>query len=363
MSSTPGNLDLLLDIDPSSAAAGRASDLLLRELTALTEHHWARCDPYRRAIQAMGFQRPFEFSNLTDVPSLPVSLFKEFELKSVATEEVVRILRSSGTTGQVQSRVYLDNETARLQTRALVRIFQRIIGKQRLPMLIVDQPAVLGDRRSFTARGAGVLGLANFGRDHTYALDADMRLDWGALEAFAERHAGQKVLLFGFTFMVWKYLIGELCRADRTLPFQGGLLVHSGGWKKLQDEAISREEFRGGIATATGIEVVHDFYGMVEQVGSVFVECAAGALHAPPFAAVIIRDPRTWRPVEFGGTGVIQVLSALPRSYPGHSLVTEDLGEVLPEKCSCGRPGGFRVLGRLPKAELRGCSDTHAAET
>jgi hypothetical protein len=59
---------------------------------------------------------------------------------------------------------------------------------------------------------------------------------------------------------------------------------------------------------------------------------------------------------------VIQTLSLLPRSYPGHSLLTEDLGVVHgQDDCPCGRKGTyFSIVGRIPQAELRGCSDTYA---
>ena len=62
-----------------------------------------------------------------------------------------------------------------------------------------------------------------------------------------------------------------------------------------------------------------------------------------------------------GEEGVLQVLSPLPRSYPGHSLLTEDLGVLLGEDdCPCGRKGKyFKVTGRVPRAEVRGCSDTY----
>ena len=54
----------------------------------------------------------------------------------------------------------------------------------------------------------------------------------------------------------------------------------------------------------------------------------------------------------------------LPESYPGHSLLTEDEGVILGEDdCPCGRRGKyFKILGRLPQAEIRGCSDTYAAK-
>jgi hypothetical protein len=102
---------------------------------------------------------------------------------------------------------------------------------------------------------------------------------------------------------------------------------------------------------------------MVEQTGSVFVECEAGRLHAPLFADIIIRDASDWRELPIGHKGVVQVVSALPRSYPGHSLLTEDLGELIGEDdCPCGRMGRtFRIFGRIPRAEVRGCSDTFAS--
>lgn len=66
----------------------------------------------------------------------------------------------------------------------------------------------------------------------------------------------------------------------------------------------------------------------------------------------------------FGEAGIVQVVSMLPESYPGHSLLTEDEGVILGEDdCPCGRRGKyFKILGRLPQAEIRGCSDTYAAK-
>jgi hypothetical protein len=101
---------------------------------------------------------------------------------------------------------------------------------------------------------------------------------------------------------------------------------------------------------------------MVEQVGSIFVECEKGHLHTPNHADILIRDPITFEPLPFKQKGLIQVMSVLPKSYPGQSLLTEDLGTILGEDdCPCGWKGRyFSVEGRLPKAELRGCSDTFA---
>ena len=50
--------------------------------------------------------------------------------------------------------------------------------------------------------------------------------------------------------------------------------------KKLVNEAVTNEIFRKLIKESTGIEAVHDYYGMVEQTGSIYLECEHGHLHA-----------------------------------------------------------------------------------
>lgn len=337
--------------------------LLTRLLGELTVHHAAHCGPYARVLQAHGHV-PGEEAGVDEIPFLPVRLFKEYELSSIPESERFKVLTSSGTTSQKVSRIILDRDTASAQTRALVLIVQQFLGKARLPMLIIDHPGVVKDRANFSARGAGILGLSNFGRDHTYALNDDMSINLDAVNAFLERHDGQRVFIFGFTFMVWKYFLQALQGRVDAPRFGDAVLIHSGGWKKLQDEAVSNEVFKASLGEWLNIRSIHNFYGMVEQVGSIFVECEHGRLHCPAFADVRIRNPKDWASLPAGETGLIQVLSVLPTSYPGHSLLTEDLGEWTGlDDCPCGRLGRtFRVHGRVARAELRGCSDTHAAD-
>jgi hypothetical protein len=354
-------LEQLLEQPPFSLTQEEKTALQGPPLAELTEHHRQNCPAYGRILGAYGYR---DAQNPGRLPFLPVRLFKQLKLCSVPESEIFKVLISSGTTGQVPSRIYLDRATTQLQTKVLVKIMQNFLGKERLPMLIVDHPGVIRERSSFSARGAGILGLLTFGRSQTYLLDEEYRIDLKALEEFNARFGGSPVLIFGFTFMVWQYLIRALEDADRQIDLRQGILVHSGGWKKLQEQAVGNEEFKQRLQQATGIERVHNFYGMVEQVGSIFVECEAGRLHAPSFAEVRIRDPFDWSESPVGQEGLIEVVSLLPQSYPGHRLLTEDRGRLLGvDDCPCDRKGRtFEVLGRLPKAELRGCSDTHATQ-
>ena len=139
------------------------------------------------------------------------------------------------------------------------------------------------------------------------------------------------------------------------------LILNSGGWKRLQHQAVTKDAFVQGVAAVFGcsLDRVIDFYGMVENVGVVYPDCEQGNKHVPAFAGVIIRDTLTLQPVAPGQRGLVQVCSVLPTSFPGFLVLTEDIGEmVYHDGCSCGRRGiAFRFVSRAPKAEVRGCGN------
>lgn len=355
------NFEEYLEISPYSLTKEDKNRFLLKELNSLIKKHSSNCKEYNSILKAYNFDNS-EFDSIEDMPMLPVRLFKDYELKSCSDEEVIKTLTSSGTTSQKVSKIFLDKETSTFQTKALIKIMQTYLGKKRLPMLIIDTKAILKNRKMFSARGAGILGLSNFGRKHTYALDENMEIDFDVIESFLKEHKDEKIFIFGFTFMIWQYFYEKLKEKDIKLNLSNAVLIHSGGWKKLVEKAVDNDTFKASLKEQIGIEEIHDFYGMVEQVGSIFVECEEGHLHTPIFSDVITRDPMTLKPNPFKTEGIIEVLSVLPRSYPGHILLTEDLGTILGEDdCPCGKKGKyFIVKGRLPKAEIRGCSDTHA---
>ncbi|HET8924022.1 MAG TPA: hypothetical protein VFN26_13620 [Candidatus Acidoferrum sp.] len=343
--------------EPPCAKAPRFLD----EMNFLTEFHAQHCHAYRRILKA-AFGDRTHFQQLSEMPALPVRLFKELELLSIPRVQIVKTLSSSGTSGQRPSRVFLGKDTAMAQAHALARIARSYLGNGRLPMMILDEPDVLKDRQAFSARGAGILGFSQFGADHTYALQSGtMTPNWNAIEDFLSRHQGERILLFGFTFILWRHLLCAAEESGRQLDFGDSILIHGGGWKKLEASKISSEEFKRRLRVSLGIRAIHNYYGMVEQTGSIYMECEKGHFHAADYSEILIRDPRTLAEQDAGKPGLIETMSTIPRSYPGHILLTEDLGIVHgPDGCRCGRRGTFfSVLGRLPAAELRGCSDTH----
>lgn len=330
-------------------------NLFLNEFNELNKHHLSSCKKFQLICKNLWKSDDY-FKNLEESPYLPVSLFKETEMRSVKKNEVKITLTSSGTTGQKVSKVYLDSETSLIQQRALAKSMKFMLGPKRLPMLIIDTKAVFKDPKQMSARGAGVLGLMRYGTDHHFVLDNNLEFIQEEMEKFMAKYDGKPFFIFGFTYLVWLNFYKKI---SKRYDLSKAVLIHSGGWKKMIDQSVDNKVFRQSFKQNLGLTKIFNFYGMVEQTGSLFLEGPGGLLYPPLFSEVIIRDPLTWKPVGVGKEGVIQVISLIPRSYPGHSLLTEDIGYLSynPDKKSNWPEQGLVINGRIPKLEMRGCSD------
>lgn len=359
------NLEELMQIDPYSLTKVEKDKMLTSELIKLTKWHYQNSERYKKMMDAVGLDID-NISSYYELPFLPVRMFKELELLSVSKEEIVKTMTSSGTSGQQVSKIFLDRETASNQTKVLTKIVSNFIGKKRVPMIILDSPAVVKDRTLFSARGAGILGFSMFGSKRLYALDENMQPDIENIKIFLEEHKSETIFLFGFTFMVWQHFYKELLKTGYQPDLSNGVLIHGGGWKKLESDSVSPLEFKTKLNEVCGIKsnCIHDYYGMVEQTGTIYLECDSHHLHASVFSDIIIRRSIDFSVADIGEKGIIEVVSLLPESYPGHALLTEDEGIILGEDdCPCGRYGKyFKVTGRIKNAEIRGCSDTYATK-
>ncbi len=354
-------LENLYEMPPYGLKHDEKEKIMFEGLKELTEHHKEKCAEYRKILEVQGAD-PEKWKSTSDIPFIPVRLFKQYELLSTERSEIVKTMTSSGTSGQAVSKIFLDKDNTKNQTKTLTSIITSYIGKQRLPLLLLDTEMVKKDRSMFSARGAGIIGFSTFGRNIAYALDAEMELDIEKVKAFCEAHADETVLMFGYTYMIWQFVVRKLEDAGIRIPFKEVVLFHIGGWKKLKDQAVDTLEYNRRVNAVLGGNVrVHNYYGMAEQLGSVFVECEYGHMHCSNFSDVHIRKPENFSEAGVGEKGLIELVSLLPTSYPGHALLTEDEGEILGEDdCPCGRCGKyFKIHGRIKGAELRGCSDTY----
>lgn len=311
-------------------------------------------------------------SHVASLPYLPVSILKANPpLSLVGQDEIKRTLTSSATTSQSPSRVAVDLPTSRRMTKGTATIVRDFIGPARRPYLVVDLPSYLGSGSELGARGAAIQGLQPFASNVTYCLglndQGELVLDRNKLEEFARIHPETDVLVYGFTYILWNHLVKPLLADGACLKLPKVRILHSGGWKRLQEQAVEKTAFNQGLARVFGCspECVIDFYGMVESVGVIFPDCPEGNKHSPAFGEVIVRNPLTLETVAPGEIGIVQVCSVLPTSFPGHLLLTEDMAKVVAyDGCPCGRRGiSFRFAGRIPKAEVRGCGNLQSTRS
>ena len=364
-------IDRVLSIPPYSQSPDEREAGLLELLREELDYACRRHAGYENYIQHW----PVEYrsaSKVADLPFLPVGILKANPpLSFVSPDEVKRTLTSSATTSQLPSRVVLDTPTSRRMTKGIVTIVRDFIGPARRPYLVVDTPDFMRGENALGARGAAIQGLHPFASQATYCLNVnekgELTLDQHKLREFAENHHDAEVLVYGFTFILWNHLVKPLLAEGVCLNLPKIRILHSGGWKRLQDQAVEKTVFNEQLARVFGCspDCIIDFYGMVESVGVIFPDCPEGNKHGPAFGDVIVRNPLTLEPVAAGEHGIVQVCSVLPTSFPGNLLLTEDMAQVIAyDGCPCGRRGiSFRFAGRIPKAELRGCGNLETKRT
>lgn len=356
------DFSFLRSLSPYSLKKIEKNSLFVPLLYQLNEIHEQKCQEFRviarSVIRVMNVGKSVQ-SDLENAPFVPIRLFKTLALKSSEENNILE-MNSSGTTMTRKSRIFVDSKTSTRQSIALGKIIEDFIGESRLPLLILDSEDILKNRSEISARAAGILGFSRFAEKRVFALDDDLSLDLNKVMGFLLENKDRKTLVFGFSSIVWEKVLKELLAKDIFLPPNKGILFHGGGWKRLTEKTrISKDDFKQMSKKCLGVSQVHDYYGMAEQTGSIFVECEYGYFHCSIFSEVIIRDFVTLVPLGFGEEGLIQVISLLPTSYPGHSILTEDVGLIIGEDdCGCGRYGKyFSVKGRVPRSEIRGCSD------
>ena len=338
---------------------GEKITFLASLLDDLTQLHQENCVPYRKIVESF-FCEYQPMSSIEQVPFIPIGLFKQIELKSVPSSSIVRALKSSGTSGNTSS-VFLDKVTAINQIKVLTEIFQQSVSSKKIPMIVADYERTSTPEDSINARVAAVKGFSIFANETHFLMDQNSKIRKDLLTEIQEKYENSEVFFFGFTFVIWNDLLDKLEEEGIRLKFPKAILIHGGGWKKLTDLAVSNEEFKDRVKDRLGVNKVLNYYGMAEQTGSLYFECEESYLHTTPFGYIIIRDFKDLSVSENGEVGIVQLLSVIPRSYPGHSILTEDIGMVIGDGgCKCQKPGRyFKILGRLPEAEIRGCSDVY----
>ena len=325
-----------------------------KNLLILNNYHYKNCAEFKSIANTFSTKKK---THTSELPFLHVKMFKENNLKSIPKTIKVKTYKSSGTSNNLLSKINVDRRTSLLQSKCLTMIIQNIIKKKKLNKLyIIDNQKTL-DNNKFSARGAAINGFMHLANSYEFLLDENNNIKSNLIKKLKFE---KNFMIFGFTSIVWEFFIKKLIKKNYKIPKNNGFLFHGGGWKKLENISITKEEYNKHINNFIGIDKIYNYYGMVEQTGSIFIECEKGYYHPSIFSDINIRD-KNLDICNLNEIGIIQVSSLLPVSYPGHNILTEDMGKMInKDGCKCGRQGKFfEIIGRIPKTEVRGCSDVY----
>lgn len=349
-------LDDLFKINSFSLDEKDKKTIFQKKLNTIFHYHMKKCKEYRSIIKFIFNPKKNIYYNLDDYPFIHASVFKYKKLISINNLNKLKVFNSSGTTGLKKTEIFLDNFNLENQRKVLNNIVKEFIGEKRMPMIIIDSPKVL-ENTELSARYAAIQGFSIFAKDKFFILNENGDIDYNKLNLFLKKYRNEKKLIFGFTFQIYKNLISKLKKKRIKYNISNSIVIHGGGWKKMEKIKISNQNFKNSLKKKFGIKNIHNYYGLIEQAGSIFMECECGNFICSIYSDIIIRDENL-RVLKNNKKGFIQLLSLVPSSYPGNSILTEDEGQIVSKTCNCGRKGKkFQVHGRVPKAIIRGCSD------
>ena len=348
----------LYNSEPFGLSIKKKNSWFLINQKKLSLYHYKYSKNYK-LISDNIFKSISKVKKISDLPFVHASLFKNFNLISKNNNKEISTFSSSGTTGTKQSKINLDPKTSFLQSKALSKIFSEIISKKK-DIFFIENKDFINSKESMSAKGAAIKGFSQLCNNKYFLLDKNNKINISILKNYLKKNKNKEFIIFGFTSSIWFNLITEIKRQKIKLKKNQGIMIHGGGWKKMHKLKVNNNKFKRDVKSLLGLKQVYNYYGMIEQTGSVFLECEKGYFHCSIFSDIFIRNSEL-KLSKIKQIGLIQTLSLLPVSYPGHNILTEDMGVIHGiDDCKCQKLGKyFTVLGRVPDAEIRGCSDVN----
>jgi hypothetical protein len=359
------------------------------------EYQFARNKIYRGWCE-MQKVTPQSVRHWREIPAVPTSAFKDFALTCFPVEKAVAEFHTSGTTRGKSGKHFF--KTLELYDAAIVPNFEAHllpeIGTARravrseselqlasdpkkrskpkfelqtsarwaiAPSLFILTPSPKEAPHSSLSHMMGVVaermndelgGMKE--EDYFFVRDARLESERLATALRSTEESGVAALLLGTAFAFVHFF--DFC-ARKNLRFElpaESRAMETGGFKGKSRE-MTKNELYGLFEKYLGIpsaRVVNE-YGMTE-LSTQFYDLTLRGKSAienrksvPPWARVMIIDPRTRREAREGEHGLIRIFD-LANLYSVMAIQTEDWGVM--------RGEGFEVLGRAMGAEARGCS-------
>lgn len=275
-------------------------------------------------------KQPEKIKHFTQIPFLPISLFKTHKIIT-GTFKSERTFESSSTTGAGISHHYVKN-LADYHTNAL-HIMAESVGD-------ISQYEIVGLLPNYLERSNSSLV-----EMVTYFMRLNGQKDSFYLYNHADLYdritkSNKPILLFGVSFALLDFA------ADYTIDMPI-TIIETGGMKGRKKEMTKDEvyaELRASFPSAT----IRSEYGMTELLSQAYSD-EHMKYTTPPWMKVLPREDTDPLTHKYTGRSAALNIIDLANLHTCSFIATDDIGSIHED-------GTFEVKGRLDQADIRGCS-------
>lgn len=290
---------------------------------------------YKNYINALNIV-PETVQNHKDIPFLPIEFFKTHKVQSGRYIEQA-IFTSSGTTGENTSKHYVENLD--WYKRVFLSGFELFYGDPEEYCLLALLPSYLERQgSSLVYMVEELIRKSNDPKSGFYLRDYQKLSN----QLMENEGSGKKTLLLGVTFA----LLDFAEKFPRTL--RNITIMETGGMKGMRKE-LTRQEVSDILINGFDLEAanVHSEYGMTELMSQAYSK-GDGFFQTPPWMKLLVREPNDPLVTTSLGSGALNIID-LANIDSCAFIATQDLGTVYPN-------GDAKILGRMDKADIRGCN-------
>ncbi len=276
-----------------------------------------------------------KINNLLQIPFLPISFFKHFEIKT-NTFIAEKTFESSSTTGIGTSKHAVKNiawyETiCSLCYNFQFNNFKNYCHLALLPAYLERQNSSLVHQIDFFIKNS------NYKQSNFYLYNHKEL----ANQLLENEKNAIPTILWGVTFALLDFI------ENHQLNLKNTTVIETGGMKGRRKE-ITRQELHETLNKAFNTQNIAGEYGMTELMSQAY-SIKEGIYQCAPHFKVMateINDPFTL--TNFGKNGRLNIID-LANINSCCFIATDDLGKVYEN-------GNFEVLGRIDHSDTRGCN-------
>ena len=289
---------------------------------------------YKDYLNLLGIQAK-EVNDVYKIPFLPIQFYKTHRIIREGIEPQ-KCFKSSGTTGQVQSKHHVSDLD--LYERSFLTAFEQFYGNPSEYRILALLPSYLERNDSSLIYMVSKLMEVSDNDENAFFLNEFEDL---AKQLKACKLKKQKCILIGVSFALMDFV------ESHSLQFPELIVMETGGMKGKRKE-LMREELHRFLSASFGVSTIHSEYGMTELLSQAYSK-GNGIFSCPSWMRIHIRDlndPFSYR--QANKTGAINIID-LANINSCSFIATEDLGYQLDEHT-------FKVIGRINGSDIRGCN-------